>query len=89
MSAQELLSMVREQLQARGAKTIRGLGRVFRNIDSVDGNRKIDRGEFLSGLKELGLQPSQDQADVSFTFQCQFITYSFQIGPFECFGHQR
>ena len=66
MSAQELLSMLRDQLNARGAKTIRGLGRVFRNIDSYDGNRKIDRAEFLSGLRELGLQPSQDQADVRF-----------------------
>ena len=44
---------MRSQLKARGAKTIRGLGRVFRNFDSFDGNKKIDSQEFFSGLREI------------------------------------
>ena len=37
-----VLEKMRSQLNARGAKTIRGLGRVFRNFDSFDGNHKVD-----------------------------------------------
>jgi hypothetical protein len=38
----QALNKVRAQLQARGAKTIRGLGRTFRQLDSFDGNKKVD-----------------------------------------------
>jgi len=48
-----ILENVRSQLVKRGAKTIRGLGRTFRNFDSFDGNHKIDRDEFYSGLCEI------------------------------------
>ena len=48
-----VLEKVRSQIQARGAKTIRGLGRTFRNFDSFDGNHKIDAEEFYSGLCEI------------------------------------
>ena len=50
-----VLNAVREQLQKRGTKTIRGLGRAFRTIDSYDGNRKIDKEEFYWGLKDFGV----------------------------------
>ena len=46
---------MRSQLQARGAKTIRGLGRAFRHFDSVDGNRKCDANEFFTGLSDIGV----------------------------------
>ena len=52
---------MRAQLKARGAKTIRGLGRVFRNFDSFDGNKKIDSQEFLSGLAEIQIDVSRDE----------------------------
>ena len=58
----QLLESVRQQLQARGAKTIRGLGRTFRNFDSFDGNKKIDAQEFYSGLCEIGIQVTQQEA---------------------------
>jgi Ca2+-binding EF-hand superfamily protein len=54
---------MRSQLNARGAKTIRGLGRVFRNFDSFDGNKKIDSQEFFSGLREIQVQVTQAEAD--------------------------
>ena len=57
-----VLERVRSQLQARGAKTIRGLGRTFRNFDSFDGNRKIDAEEFYSGLCEIQIQVSRAEA---------------------------
>ena len=55
---------MRSQINARGAKTIRGLGRVFRNFDSFDGNKKIDAQEFFSGLREIQVQVTQAEADV-------------------------
>jgi hypothetical protein len=58
-----VLERVRAQIKARGAKTIRGLGRTFRNFDSFDGNHKIDRDEFYSGLCEIQIRISRQEAD--------------------------
>merc|ERR1711997_824 len=58
-----ILERVRSQLQARGAKTIRGLGRTFRNFDSFDGNHKIDAEEFYSGLCEIQIQVTRAEAN--------------------------
>ncbi len=52
-------------MKGRGDTTIRGLGRVFRIFDNLDGNRKVDRGEFLTGLNEIGVQISKAESDVS------------------------
>ena len=53
---------MRAQLKARGAKTIRGLGRVFRNFDSFDGNKQIDADEFYSGLCEIQVRVTRAEA---------------------------
>lgn len=53
---------MREQIKARGAKTIRGLGRTFRNFDSFDGNKKIDAEEFYSGLCEIQIRVTREEA---------------------------
>ena len=57
-----VLEDVRAQIKARGAKTIRGLGRTFRNFDSFDGNHKIDKQEFYSGLCEIQIKVTQAEA---------------------------
>jgi hypothetical protein len=65
-------------LKARGDTTIRGLGRVFRIFDNLDGNRKVDRGEFLTGLNEIGVQISKAESDVSpsiYFIMFKFLTY--------------
>ena len=54
---------MREQLNSRGVNTIRGLGRAFKNIDSYNGDRKIDKEEFYVGLKEYGVNISKKEAD--------------------------
>ena len=56
---------MRQQLRARGAKTIRGLGRAFRHFDSHDGNRKCDANEFATGLADIGCNLSNDEVAVS------------------------
>lgn len=56
----QVLSKIRDTLKARGAHGIRGLGLVFRRMDN-NGDRKMDRHEFMWGLRENGhnLSPSE------------------------------
>ena len=58
----ELVGKLRDQLNARGAKTIRGLSRAFKIVDD-SGNRKIDAQEFFYGLQDMGCQFSKDETD--------------------------
>lgn len=56
----QVLSKILETLKARGANGIRGLGLVFRRMDN-NGDKKMDRNEFMWGLRENGhtLSPSE------------------------------
>jgi Ca2+-binding EF-hand superfamily protein len=63
-----VLNRVRDQLNSRGANTIRSLGRVFRQLDSFDGNRKVDRQEFMIGLREVGVTLSPQDANTLFGY---------------------
>ncbi len=42
---------------------MRGLSRAFKNFDSYNGNRKIDKEEFYIGLREYGVQISKKEAE--------------------------
>ena len=70
MSAEVLVTLdkVRSALKKRGAKTIAGLGRSFRCMDSFDGNKKVDSQEFYVGLTESGVDITQDEANQLLTF---------------------
>ena len=56
----QVLQKILDTLKARGAHGIRGLGIVFRRMDN-NGDRKMDRNEFMWGLRENGhtLSPSE------------------------------
>ncbi len=60
-----VLDNLRAQLSARGANSIRGLARVFKSLDSYNGNRKVDAQEFYVGLKEIGVTVSKQDIDVN------------------------
>ena len=64
----KLLENMKQQLKKRGAQEFRGLARVFRNMDSFDSNQKIDAEEFFSGLREIGWDVSQEDADTLMKF---------------------
>ncbi len=64
----DVLNVLREQLNKRGSKTIRNLGRTFRALDSFDGNRKVDRSEFAVGLRENGVTLSSSELSALFDF---------------------
>ena len=70
MSAEVLaiLDKVKAALKRRGSKTIAGLGRTFRALDSFDGNRKVDAQEFYIGLQENGVEITQAEASALLTF---------------------
>ena len=63
-----MLNALREQLNKRGSKTIRNLGRTFRALDSFDGNRKVDRNEFAVGLRENGVSLSTQELSILFDY---------------------
>jgi Ca2+-binding EF-hand superfamily protein len=56
----QVLEKIKAVLKSRGANGIRGMGIVFRRIDNSR-DRKLDRSEFMWGLKENGhdLSPSE------------------------------
>ena len=64
----EILQKVKAALQRRGSKTIAGLGRTFRALDSYDGNKKVDKDEFNVGLKENGVELTNAESDALLTF---------------------
>ena len=58
---EETLNKVREQLKAKGARSIRGLERMFKQMDSFDGNRKLDMDELYQGLTDFGCDVNKDE----------------------------
>lgn len=58
------MQRVRNALEARGSKTIRSLGRTFRELDSYNGDSKVDRDEFIVGLRENGVNLSKQEFEV-------------------------
>lgn len=62
-----VVSIVREQMNARGAKTIRSLGRVF-NTMQCENNRKVDAQEFFVGLNECGCNLTKEQTNCLLAF---------------------
>jgi len=56
----QVIQMIKDNLKARGSNGIRGMGIVFRRMDNGR-DRKLDRQEFMWGLRENGfnLTPSE------------------------------
>ncbi|KAG5890577.1 hypothetical protein JTB14_012705 [Gonioctena quinquepunctata] len=50
---------------SRGANGILGLGRIFRRMDE-DGSKSLNLEEFLLGLREMGLEITDDEAKEMF-----------------------
>ena len=68
IDVQAVLEKVKESLKKRGSKTIAGLARTFRALDSYDGNRKVDSSEFWVGLKENGVELTHLESDALLDF---------------------
>ena len=56
----ELVQKVKTALNSRGATTIRGYARVFKNLD-WQGDKKLDCDDLVQGLAEYGCPISKDE----------------------------
>ena len=63
--ATDPLEKLRLLCLSRGASGILGLGRAFRKMDN-DGRNQLNKEEFFYGLKETGLDISNEEAEVLF-----------------------
>jgi len=51
-------------MEKRGSETIRIMGKLFRQMNSYDGDRKVNPDDFLLGLREVGINPSKQECEV-------------------------
>ena len=56
----ELVQKVKAALNSRGATTIRGYARVFKNLD-WQGDKKLNCDDLVQGLAEYGCPISKDE----------------------------
>eukprot|EP01016_Furgasonia_blochmanni_P052528 TRINITY_DN8387_c0_g1_i2.p1 TRINITY_DN8387_c0_g1~~TRINITY_DN8387_c0_g1_i2.p1 ORF type:complete len:301 (-),score=83.24 TRINITY_DN8387_c0_g1_i2:62-904(-) len=59
-----VLAKVFDHLHLKGNNVIRRLGKVFRQLRSFDGAKKVDTDDFIIALKELGIPLSRQESDV-------------------------
>ena len=64
-TGQELIQMVKDTLTKRGSMEIRSLGRIFRALDD-NRNRMVDKRELQEGLRDFGINLSDDEATIMF-----------------------
>lgn len=64
----DVLIQLREQLSRNTGTGVRALGQTFRALDSFDGNRKVDRNEFVAALQRLGLSLSTYEYQLLFNY---------------------
>jgi len=55
-------------MEKRGSETIRIMGKLFRQMNSYDGDRKVNPDDFLLGLREVGINPSKQECEVVLPF---------------------
>ena len=63
-----ILEKLRLALFKKGYKTVSALGKLFKMMDSADGNKKIDAKEFRFGLSVIGISLSQQESDTLHLF---------------------
>jgi len=63
-SIQEILDYIKEKLNLKGYDSYRILGKVFRGMTSYDGINKINKDEFLFGLRDIGVLLPKAGAEV-------------------------
>ena len=61
------MAKIQHQCATRGARSIRGLSRVFNQLDSYDGNKKVDLEEFFIGMNEFGCDLSREECAMIFS----------------------
>ena len=64
-------------MEKRGSETIRIMGKLFRQMNSYDGDRKVNPDDFLLGLREVGINPSKQECEVISTLITFLVNLTF------------
>ena len=64
MSYHDIVTRVRADIAARGARTISGISRVYRQLDSFDGNKRVEAPEMVVGLTEAGVEITEEEVTI-------------------------
>lgn len=67
VSPQQLVTLFREKLKARGARGIVGIQRLFKIIDD-DGSRTLNQQEFAKACKDFKIGISEENIPILFTY---------------------
>ena len=62
----DILNNLRINIQKKGYDNLRILSKIFRQMKSYDGSNKINKDEFLSGLRDVGILLPKSEAEVIF-----------------------
>ena len=71
-----VLTFIRENLEKKEFEAFRILGKNFRQMNSYDGGYKVNRDEFLAGLRDIGILLPKTAAEVNLK-----KLFSLEIGP--------
>ena len=64
MSYEDIVARVRTDIAGRGARTIRGISRIFKQLDSYDENKRVEPSEMLTGLTEAGVEVTLEEIEI-------------------------
>ena len=64
----QMINKAKDIINKRGVESIRSTGRVFRQFDSYDGKDKVNKDDFLFGLRESGINLPKEEQDVVLQF---------------------
>ncbi|CAD8146996.1 unnamed protein product [Paramecium pentaurelia] len=77
-----IIKQITKSLQGKSQTTIRTLGKTFRGFESFDKNNKIDKDEFLIGLKQNGIVLTKFQTDFLLNYLDRNRDRSINIAEF-------
>ena len=64
----QVINKAKDIINKRGVESIRATGRVFRQFDSYDGKDKVNKDDFLFGLRESGINLPKEDQDIILSF---------------------
>ena len=64
----EVINKAKDIINKRGVESIRSSGRVFRQFPSYDGKDKVNKDDFIFGLRECGINLPKHELDVIMNF---------------------
>ena len=64
----QVINKAKDIINKRGVESIRSTGRIFRQFASYDGKDKVNKDDFLFGMRESGINLPKEDQDVLLDF---------------------